>query len=125
MLTIRRTTRTLGAALAVLALAACGEDNNPIQNAQDAARNAADQAQQKAYEGATIAALAAIDPELAQDPTRALVQAKAVCAVIENKPAAQGVAEARKRFGTSSVQVDDATAKQIVKVLKKDLCPRL
>ncbi len=124
----RRITLTLAAALTALALAGCGDDD-PIGSAQDAAKNAAqgaaDKAQQKAYEGATIAALAAIDPDLAKDPTRALVQAKALCAVIENQNSAKATAEARKRFGSSSVKVDDATAKQIIKVLKKDLCPRI
>jgi hypothetical protein len=120
----RRTSRTLAAALTALALAGCGDDN-PVSTAQDAARNAGDQVQQKAIEAATVAALAAIDPELAKDPTRALVQARAVCAAVENKTAAQAAAEARKRFGSSSVQVDHATAKEIVRVLKKDLCPRL
>lgn len=121
------TTLTLVAALA-FALAGCGDDN-PISSAQDAAQtaaqNAADKAQQKAYEGAAIAALAAINPELAKDPSRALIQAKAVCVAIENKNAAQAATVARQQFGTSSVKVNDATAKQIIKVLKKDLCPRI
>lgn len=122
----RRIALVLTAAL--FSLTACGDDD-PITSAQDAAQNAAqnaaDKAQQKAYEGATITALAAIDPDLAKDPQRALLQAKAVCAVLENKTAAQGATEARKRFGSNAVKVDDATAKQIVRVLKKNLCPRL
>lgn len=114
----------LAAALTALALTGCGDDD-PVSAAQDAARNAGDQVQQKAIEAATVAALAAIDPELAKDPKRALVQARAVCAAVENKTATQAVTEARKRFGSNSVRVDQATAKQIVRVLKKDLCPRL
>jgi hypothetical protein len=121
------TTRAAAAALLALALAGCGDD--PVQSAQDkaqsAARNAGDKAQQKAYEAVTIAALAAIDRDLAANPQNALVQAKAVCHIIETKSANQAVTEARKRFSTSSVKVNDATAKQIVKVLKKDLCPKL
>jgi hypothetical protein len=109
---------------AVFGLAACGDDN-PISSAQDAARDAGQQAQQKVYEAAAVAALAAIDPDLAKDPKRALVQAKAVCVAIENKNATQAVSEARQRFGTGSVKVNDATAKEIVRVLKKDVCPRL
>lgn len=124
MSTTRRTTLTLAAALTALALAGCGDDN-PVQSAQDAAQNAANKAQQKAFEGATIAALAAIDPDLAKDPTRALIQAKAVCVAIENENAAKAAKVARQQFGTSSVKVNDATAKQIIKVLKKDLCPRI
>ena len=120
----RRAPLTLAAVLTAFALAGCGDDN-PVSTAQDAARNAGDQVQQKAIEAATVAALAAIDPELAKDPKRALVQARAVCAAVENKTAAQAAAEARKRFGSDSVQVDHATAKQIVQALKKDLCPRL
>src|SRR5689334_11180265 len=88
---------------ATLALAGCGDD--PVGSAQDAAQNAAqnagDKAQQKAYEAVTIAALAAIDKDLAANPTNALVQAKAVCLVIENKNANQAAAEAKKRFNTS------------------------
>jgi hypothetical protein len=120
-------TLTVAAALTAAALAGCGDD--PVQSAQDtaqsAAQNAAGKAQQKAYEGATVAALAAIDPDLAADPRRTLIQAKAVCLAIENKTAAQAVSEARKRFGSGSVKVDDATAKRIIRALKKDLCPRL
>lgn len=122
----RVVTVAVGAALAAVALAGCGEDGkDPIGAAQDAAQNAAGKAQQKAYEAATVAALAAIDPDLAADPQRALMQAKAVCLAIENKNANQAAAQARKRFGSSSVKVDDATAKQILRVLKQDLCPRL
>lgn len=121
---MRRAAVTLAAALTALTLSACGDDD-PVSAAQDAARNAGDQVQQKAIEAATVAALAAIDPELAKDPKRALVQARAVCAAVENKTAAQAAAEARKRFGSQSVQVDAATAKEIVRVLRKDLCPRL
>lgn len=120
----RRALLTLATALTVFTLAGCGDDN-PVSDAQDAARNAGDQVQQKAIEAATVAALAAIDPELAKDPKRALVQARAVCAAVENKTAAQAATEARKRFGSTSVRVDNATAKEIVRVLKKDLCPRL
>ncbi len=119
-----RTTLTLAATLTALALAGCGDDD-PVSSAQDAVRGAGEQVQQKAIETATVAALAAIDPDLAKDPQRALVQARAVCAAVENKTANQAAAEARKRFGSSSVKVDDATAKQIVRALKKDLCPRL
>ena len=121
---MRRTPLTLDAARTALALAGCGDDD-PVSDVQDAARNAGDQVQQKAIEAATVAALAAIDPELAKDPKRTLVQARAVCAAVENKTAAQATTEARKRFGSNSVQVDRATAKEIVQVLKKDLCPRL
>lgn len=127
MLTTRRAL-ALASALTTFALAGCGDDN-PIQSAQDAAQNAAqnaaDKAQQKAIEGAAIAALAAIDPDLAANPSRALIQAKAVCLAIENETAAKAATVARQQFGSSSVKVNDATAKQIVKVLKKDLCPRL
>lgn len=115
---------TLTLALTAALLAGCGDDD-PISAAGDAARSAGDQVQQKAIEAATVAALAAVDPELAKDPKRALVQARAVCAAVENKSAAQAVAEARKRFGSSAVRVDQATAKEIVRVLRKDLCPRL
>ena len=118
-----RRTLALAAALTALMLAGCGDDD-PVQSAKDAANNAADKAQQKAYEGATIAALAAIDPDLAKDPSRALIQAKAVCVAIENENSTKAVKVARQQFG-SSVKVNDATAKQIIKVLKKDLCPRL
>lgn len=121
---IRRVLPLLAAASAAWALAACGEDD-PIGAAQDAARNAGEQVERKAYETATVAALAAIDPDLAADPSRALIQAKAACAVIENENTAKATTEVRKRFGTSSVRVNDATAKQIIRVLKKDLCPRL
>jgi hypothetical protein len=124
MPTTRRATLALTAALTALALAGCGDDD-PVKSAQDAANGAADKAQQKAYEGATIAALAAIDPDLAKNPSRALVQAKAVCYAIENENAARAATVARQQFGSSSVKVNDATAKQIIKVLKKDLCPRL
>lgn len=115
----------LAAALSALTLAGCGEDNNPIAAAEDAARDAGAQVQEKAIEAATVAALAAIDPELAKDPQRALAQARAVCVAVEDKTTSQAVAEARKRFDSSSVNVDDATAKEIVRVLRKDLCPRL
>ncbi len=109
---------------ALFALTACGDDN-PISQAEDKARQAGAQAQQKAIEAVAVAALAAIHPDLAKDPARALVSARAVCAAIENQTASQAAAEARKRFGTGSAKVDDATAKDIVRVLKKDLCPRL
>ena len=120
-------TQIAAAALILAALAGCNDDK--VQSAQDkaqsAAQNAGDKAQQKAYEAVTIAALAAIDRDLASNPTDALVQAKAVCYVIENKNANQATAEAKKRFNNKDVKVNDAMAKQIVKVLKKDLCPKL
>jgi len=125
--TTRRGALLLAAAVAGAALAGCNDDK--VQSAQDkaqnAAQNAGDKAQQKAYEAVTIAALAAINRNLTSNPQDALVEAKAVCYVIENKSANQAVTETRKRFTTSSVKVDDAMAKQIVKVLKKDLCPKL
>ncbi|WP_019875393.1 hypothetical protein [Sporichthya polymorpha] len=120
----RRSAVTLIAA-ALCVLPGCGDDDDPISRAQDAARNAGAQAQQKAVEAVAVAALAAIDPDLARDPGRALVQARAVCAAIENQTANQAAAEARKRFSTGSVKVDEATAKDIVRTLRKDLCPRL
>jgi hypothetical protein len=114
-------------AVAMLALAGCNSDS--VDSAKDKAQNAADQgqqkAQQKAYEGLTIAALAAINSNLTSNPSNALIQAKAVCYVIENKNANQAAAEAQKRFTTKQVKVNQAMAKQIVKVLKKDLCPKL
>ncbi|GAA0615632.1 hypothetical protein GCM10009547_16970 [Sporichthya brevicatena] len=109
---------------ALFALTACGDDD-PISQAQDKARQAGTQAQQKAVEAFAVAALAAIDPELAKDPARALVSARAVCAAIENENATKAATEARKRFSTGSVKVDEATAKSIVRTLQKDLCPRL
>lgn len=125
--TTRRGAVPLAAALLALALAGCNDDS--VQSAQDkaqhAAQNAGDQAQQKAYEGVTIAALAAINHNLTANPQNALVQAKAVCLVLKNQNAHQAAVEARKRFSTSSVKVNDAMAKQIVQVLKKDLCPKL
>ena len=125
--TRRRGALPLAAALLALTLAGCNDDS--VQSAQDAAKGAAqdagNQAQQKAYEAATIAALAAINHNLTSNPQNALVQAKAVCLVLENKNANQAAVEARKRFSTSSVKVNDAMAKQIVRVLKKDLCPKL
>jgi len=125
--TTGRAALPLAAALLALALTGCKDDS--VQSAQDAAKgaaqNAGNQAQQKAYEGVTIAALAAINHNLTSNPQNALVQAKAVCLVLENKNANQAAVEARKRFSTSSVKVNDAMAKQIVRVLKKDLCPKL
>ena len=122
----RRGALTL-AALTTLTLAGCNDDK--VQSAQDKAQNAAGQAQQKAqekaYEGLTIAALAAIDRNLASNPSNALIQAKAVCYVLKNKNANQAATEAQKRFTTKSVKVNQAMAKQIVKVLKDDLCPKL
>jgi hypothetical protein len=122
-----RIRRAALAVTAVIALTGCGDDK--VKSAQDAAQNAAqnagDKAQQKAYEAVTIAALAAIDRNLAANPTNALVEAKAMCAVIKNKNANQAAAEAKKRFTTNKVKVNDAMAKQIVTVLKKDLCPKL
>jgi hypothetical protein len=125
--TTGRAALPLAAALLALALTGCKDDS--VQSAQDAAKgaaqNAGNQAQQKAYEGVTIAALAAINHNLTSNPQNALVQAKAVCLVLENKNANQAAVEARKRFSTRSVKVNDAMAKQIVRVLKKDLCPKL
>jgi hypothetical protein len=125
--TTGRAALPLAAALLALALTGCKDDS--VQSAQDAAKgaaqNAGTQAQQKAYEGVTIAALAAINHNLTSNPQNALVQAKAVCLVLENKNANQAAVEARKRFSTRSVKVNDAMAKQIVRVLKKDLCPKL
>jgi hypothetical protein len=124
MPTTRRVTLVL---ITALALTGCGDDKvqSAQDKAQDAAQNAGDKAQQKAYEAVTIAALAAIDRNLAANPTNALVEAKAMCAVIKNKNANQATAEAKKRFTTTKVKVNDAMAKQIVTVLKKDLCPKL